>query len=306
VVPPSISDRVSSGVTLLLAAFTAKVVGRSDDGIGVLGESKSTVWPGVMGRNEHGPGVRGESTEQAGVEGESDRGPGVYGVGKFQPGVRGKGGNVGVEGFSTGGFGVVATGDYGMLAARDRQASAAGLFWGDVRVMGNLSVSSGIKQFLIDHPLDPEHRYLCHASVEAPALKTLYDGTVDLDPHGEARVELPPWFAALNTDLCYVLTAVGGPAPELHVAHEFDGTGFGIAGGRAGGRVSWQVTGVRDDPGARAHPLVVEREKEDDEVGRFLEPDAHGAGNKALPWIEDAQRRIAEIRETRTRDSSRG
>ena len=40
--------------------------------------------------------------------------------------------------------------------------------------------------------------------------------------------------------------------------------------------VSWQVTGVRQDPFAKANPLVVEREKEARLRGFFTHPELHG------------------------------
>ncbi|MEU4338113.1 hypothetical protein AB0F59_26255 [Micromonospora lupini] len=78
---------------------------------------------------------------------------------------------------------------------------------------------------------------------------------------------------------------MGRPAPQLHVAEEFDGTGFVVAGGSAGGVVCWQVTGVRQDPSARAHPLAVEPEKAPEDIGRYVDPAAydHGAGEH-LNW----------------------
>src|SRR5207248_3169799 len=42
-------------------------------------------------------------------------------------------------------------------------------------------------------------------------------------------------------------------------------------------RVSWQVTAVRNDPYARAHPLVVEQAKTGRDVGRYLYPAGYGA-----------------------------
>ena len=45
----------------------------------------------------------------------------------------------------------------------------------------------------------------------------------------------------------------------------------------AGLKVSWQVTGVRRDPWAEANRVVVEAEKEPDERGSLLHPEAHAA-----------------------------
>jgi hypothetical protein len=51
----------------------------------------------------------------------------------------------------------------------------------------------------------------------------------------------------LNGDFRYQLTAIGAPAPRLYVAREVTQNRFKIAGGRPGGKVSWQVTGIRHD-----------------------------------------------------------
>ena len=40
--------------------------------------------------------------------------------------------------------------------------------------------------------------------------------------------------------------------------------------------MSWQVTGIRQDAFAKAHPIVVEQEKEIAERGRYLHPKEHG------------------------------
>ena len=71
-------------------------------------------------------------------------------------------------------------------------------------------------------------------------------------------MQLPAWFEAVNGDFRYQLTAVGRPSPGLYIAQEISSNSFQIAGGTAGAKVSWQVTGVRHDPYAKAHPLVIE------------------------------------------------
>ena len=148
---------------------------------------------------------------------------------------------------------------------------------GTVKVTGDLTVVGGSKQFVLDHPLDPANRYLRHAAVESAELKTFYDGVASLDAEGETVIELPPYFGLLNGDTRFQLTPIGYAAPNLHVAEGAAGNRFRIAGGHPGQRVCWQVTGVRRDPSALAHPLVVEEEKADGERGLFLEPELHGA-----------------------------
>lgn len=54
-----------------------------------------------------------------------------------------------------------------------------------------------------------------HAAVESPDIKNLYDGVVVRDTNGEALIELPEWFEALNRDVRYQLTCIGGVAPGM-------------------------------------------------------------------------------------------
>jgi hypothetical protein len=129
----------------------------------------------------------------------------------------------------------------------------------------------------IDHPLDPADRYLRHACVASSEMKTVYDGTVVLGSAGEASVELPEWFEALNGDFRYQLTPIGGPAPSLHISRPISGNSFAIAGGEPGMTVSWQVTGIRHDGAARHRPLVVEEGKRPADRGRYVTPAAFGA-----------------------------
>ena len=105
-------------------------------------------------------------------------------------------------------------------------------------------------------------------------MKNVYDGVMALDESGEAVVELPDWFEALNRDFRYQLTAIGGPAPNLHIAEEVNGNRFRIAGGGAGMKVSWMVTGIRQDAWANANRIQVESAKADEEcrIDRGLEP----------------------------------
>ena len=135
---------------------------------------------------------------------------------------------------------------------------------GNMTLAGNLTVTGNVSKgggsFRIDHPLDPENKYLYHSFVESPDMMDIYNGIAILDEHGEATVTLPDWFEALNQDFRYQLTCVGGYAP-VYVASEVTGNQFRVAGGRSGLKVSWQLTGVRHDAYANAHRIQVEVEK---------------------------------------------
>ncbi len=108
-------------------------------------------------------------------------------------------------------------------------------------------------------------------------MMNIYNGLVVLDSHGEAAVNLPDYFQALNTDFRYQLTAIGAPGPNLYVAEEISGNHFRIAGGKPGAKVSWQVTGVRQDAYAKAHRINVEEDKPAEQKGRYLHPELFGA-----------------------------
>jgi hypothetical protein len=146
---------------------------------------------------------------------------------------------------------------------------------GNLNVTG--AITAGVKDFKIDHPLDPQKKFLYHSSVESSEMMNIYTGNAILDNNGEGVISLPKWFEALNRDFRYQLTAIGAAAPNLHVAQEIANHQFSIAGGAAGMKVSWQVTGVRHDAYAKTHPLVVEVKKSEKERGHYLHPDAYGA-----------------------------
>jgi hypothetical protein len=167
---------------------------------------------------------------------------------------------------------VVAMG--GNFAAGTEGMGTAGMFEGDVNISGTLTKGAGA--FKIDHPLDPANKYLTHSFVESPDMMNIYNGTVVLDSDGEAWINLPDWFEALNRDFRYQLTAIGVPGPNLYVAEEVSGNRFKIAGGQAGGKVSWQVTGIRHDAYADANRLVVEEDKPEADRGYYLHPEVHG------------------------------
>ena len=203
---------------------------------------------------DHDTAVRGQSTDG-----------GVFSVGVF-------GQSQAVDG--TGVMGQSNTGDLAYGVWGRSSGGFAGWFDGAVHVNGVLTESIGA--FMIDHPLDPENHWLLHSFVESPDMKNVYDGIVVLDEEARAVVQLPVWFEALNRDFRYQLTAIGSPAPQLHVAQEVAGNQFVIAGGAAGQKVSWQVTGIRHDAYAEAHRIPVEKPKRGVERGRYSNPEVFG------------------------------
>ena len=147
----------------------------------------------------------------------------------------------------------------------------AGLFEGNVNVTGSLSKGGG--SFQIDHPLDPENKYLFHSFVESPDMMNIYNGNVVTDSFGYAEVELPDYFEALNIDFRYQLTVIGTFAQAI-VAEEISDNRFVIATDQPEVKVSWQVTGIRDDAWARANRIEVEVPKPEHARGQYLHPEA--------------------------------
>jgi trimeric autotransporter adhesin len=156
-----------------------------------------------------------------------------------------------------------------------------------VTISGTLSAS--VKNFKIDHPLDPAGKYLVHASVESSEMMNIYTGNVTTDAQGEARVQLPEWFEALNTDFRYQLTVIGQFAQAI-VSSEVQNHEFTIRSSVPNVKVSWQITGVRQDAFAKANPLAVEAEKEPRLKGFYLHPEFFGApAEKQIEWARHPQ-----------------
>ena len=229
-------------------------------------------------------GIRGQGLS-SGVRGDcsTSNGSGVYGVNNSTTGtgVRGDSagsGGAGVAGYDnlgTGVYGQSTGGGYGVYGTNGGSNSTgyAGYFNGRVQVAGTLSKGGG--SFKIDHPLDPENKYLYHSFVESPDMMNIYNGVIVLNDAGEATVALPNWFEALNRDYRYQLTCIGGYAP-VFIADEVKNGQFRIAGGKPGLKVSWQVTGIRQDPFANANRIPVEEAKNGVERGHLLYPEAYG------------------------------
>ena len=143
----------------------------------------------------------------------------------------------------------------------------AGKFNGDVEVTGTLTKGAGT--FKIDHPLDPENKYLYHSFVESPDMMNVYNGNVITDANGDAMVTLPSYFEALNKDFRYQLTVIGQFAQAI-VSSEINNNQFSIETDKPNVKVSWQVTGIRQDAYAKAHPIIPEVEKSPEERGKFM------------------------------------
>jgi hypothetical protein len=235
----------------------------------------------------------------------------------------------GVLGGTKGGYGVVGvsnpaglagkfvsqdatTGTAFTLAELGYSNLSAGEFWGNVGInaaisggaLGDLSVvghlSKGTGTFKIDDPIDPENKYLYHSFVESPDMMNIYNGIVELDALGEAIVQLPAYFEALNKDFRYQLTSIGQSQPNLYVADKIQNLQFRIAGGKPYAEASWQVTGVRQDPLANARRVIPEVEKEPEAKGYYLHPAAYKQSAD-----KDLTHRMMEVQKAREIEKAR-
>jgi hypothetical protein len=185
-----------------------------------------------------------------------------------------------------GGGGVLGTGAPGVWGV-GTGSGLGGVFWGGVQIIGDLDVRGSVLKggggFRIDHPVDPETKYLNHSFVESPERATLYTGTAVTGEDGRVQVALPDYFDALNADARVQLTVVGGPA-RAAVEEPVSAGRFTIASDTGGVSVNWLVTAVRRDAWALANPFHAESDKAEDEKSLFLHAAEHGQpDDKTLP-----------------------
>jgi hypothetical protein len=232
---------------------------------------------GVTGKGgdglEGGVGVKGDG-------GNTDFFTGSGGVGVSAHGGKSDAGNGGIgvvatgrgalETGNSGGTGVFAAGGPANFGASN---GLAGDFDGSVLVSGKVIKGSG--SFKIDHPLDPENKYLSHSFVESPDMMNIYNGVITTDSNGDAVVQLPEYFGALNRDFRYQLTVIRTFAKSI-VAEKITDNHFRIKTSLPNVKVSWQVTGIRQDAYANRNRISVEEDKPESERGLYLHPEAFG------------------------------
>ncbi len=273
---------------------------------GVEGETSSATGYGVYGVNTSGGGygVYGVSTSGYGVYGTASTGVGILGAcvptgsnscfnGTAGLNTSTSGPANGLWGLtqspqgnavylvnSGGGNLIFGSQSDGGSATFYVQGNGGGYFGGSVQINGNLNVggtlTKGGGSFKIDDPLDPANKYLSHSFVESPDMMNVYNGNVTTDENGSATVELPNYFEALNRDFRYQLTVIGQFAQAM-VAEEISHNHFTIRTTQPSVKVSWQVTGIRQDAWANAHRIPTEEDKPAEKRGTYLYPELYDA-----------------------------
>ena len=229
----------------------------------VISTTATTDRGAVYGRVTNGTnayGVLGYNTDDLGL--------GVVRVGVY--------GNSGTGEVAIGGrysgtkFGYIGSTTYGLYA---EHSVWAGHFQGNVHVNGTLSKSAGT--FKIDHPLDPENKYLVHSFVESPDMMNVYNGNITTDGSGIAVVTLPEYFEASNIDFRYQLTVIGVFANVI-IKEKIKNNQFVIETSQPNIEVSWLVTGIRNDAYAQKHRIISEVDKAESDKGKYLNPEVLG------------------------------
>ncbi|MBL4585577.1 MAG: hypothetical protein JKX84_00760, partial [Flavobacteriales bacterium] len=234
-------------------------------------EATSTAQAAVYGSNlrtNGGHGVRGVGFN--GVVGETAQSSGnaVYGE-NFD--------NVAPLG---NGIGVAGSGFWGVIG-QDRYLGAQAGAYG-VLANGELG-ATGVKSFIIDHPTDPENKFLKHFSSESNEVLNIYRGNVTFNANGEAVVSMPDYYDLINRNPSYQLTPIGGFA-QLYIKSEMGNGQFVIAGGTEGMKASWTVYSERNDPYLQQYPekrnVVVE--KREGQKGKYFMPQLYGQGTDKM------------------------
>jgi trimeric autotransporter adhesin len=258
---------------------------------------------GVDARSAQGIALEATATSDTAVFAHSDRGIGVD--------ARTNGTGAAIIGQCTQSFitndAVLGICNLGGNAIHGKGGTNAGLFEGTVVIQGGslqvmpvggvggeisaTSIFAPNKHFVIDHPCDPANRYLYHCSVESPEMTNVYSGNITTNQDGKATVSLPDYFEALNGDYRYQLTVIGQFAHAIVETEIADGR-FAIKTDKPHVKVSWQVSGIRRDAFAKAHPMIVDQEKPSAERGFFLHPQAHGQPEER--GIAERRRRVKE------------
>lgn len=145
--------------------------------------------------------------------------------------------------------------------------------------------TNGVKNFKIDHPADPENKFLYHATIESDVPYNKYSGNITTDANGEAIVELPEYIELVNKDFRYNLTVIGTFAQAI-VDKEVSDNKFVIRTNEPNVKVSWELTGVRNDPYLQQNSYEPVREKGSYEKGTYMNPELYGKTNKVNEAIE--------------------
>ena len=265
-------------------AYGGEFRSASVDGRGVYGVSTS------LTSNTYGGNFSVDSVDGIAVRGDANAATGTTWGGYFYCGSPTGYGVYGLANDSTGA-------NYAVYGVTNSQANGYALYG-----VGNFAVT-GTKAFRIDHPDDPENKYLLHYCAEGPEPLNVYGGIVRTGSDGRAWVQLPSYCEEINKDFRYQLTIIdsGESFVQAQVSREVSNGKFQIRTSRPGVRVSWELKGVRNDRFVRTYGAPVVVEKPEGERGYYQHPELYGQpAERGL----DAHRRAMKTTGTSTLPTS--
>lgn len=289
----------SAGNTLLGGAFRGLEIGTPNTGTaGTKGILLTTRWlprmyitpTGNVGIGTLTPGAKLDVTSTDGTAINASSGAiGISAYGQIT-GIKGEGETYGVRGITTNGTAILgeaigSTGWAGQFYGKVKMTSAyvPSIYSGDAGsvfidpglIVNGMLIVTGSKSFKIDHPLDPENKYLVHSCVESDEMANMYNGTITTDARGYATVQLPGWFEAENEDFKYQLTCMGQFAQAI-VKEGIKNNQFMLQTDKPNVKLSWMVIGNRKDVYAKAANFKAEVEKTAAEQGKYFKPELFG------------------------------
>lgn len=276
--------------------------------VGVRGFSRSANGEGVQGECASGTGVEGITETGVAVVGSGNSGVGILGVTSSGIGVASNAqsgfavsgqnsspGNAAVRGLNNATTAFAIGGEFhsnsadglGVLAVCNKNtAGGVGVYGKCLSATGfgvfseGRTGATGTKSFVIDHPLDPENRYLTHFSHEGPEPMNVYSGSVRSDARGYATVRLPAYYATINRDARVQLTVVDeadtASFVQAKVVRKVNGNEFTLRTSAPRVEVYWRVEAVRNDRWVQKNGHDVEPVKPQQYRGTYLQPELYG------------------------------
>jgi hypothetical protein len=131
-------------------------------------------------------------------------------------------------------------------------------------------------------------------SDEFPTPQNAYSGNVTTDASGKAWVTLPEYFAEINVNVKYHLTAVDDNEStsfvQVKMGREIRDNRFLIMSSAPHAKVSWRVEANRNDRWVQRHGAVVETEKPAHLRGTYLRPELYAKPDS----FAEIHKRLAE------------
>jgi hypothetical protein len=130
-------------------------------------------------------------------------------------------------------------------------------------------------------------------------MMNIYNGTVTTDANGEAEVTMPDWFRGAQTATSATNSPASAHSPGRWWPKRSAAITFKIKTSLPQVKISWQVTGIRQDAWAQQNRIPVEEVKPAKERGSYLHPTAFGQPEeRSQEWVRhpEMMQRQKEVR----------